>query len=104
MQRLITTTCLFHSQGGVDLTVTELDQNPATFLWGKIRKAFGFGDVSLRGVVDAYDQEVVDLEVRANGFETGVQLLGQAGESQIMVFAGIPFVEDCEILSLALHI
>jgi hypothetical protein len=63
------------------LTVKDVDEAPETYLWGKLKRAFpGFGDVSIRGDVDANDRDTVDLDVRANGFGTAFQVIGQAGE------------------------
>lgn len=68
-------------QGGVELTISDVDVPPATSVWAKLKKTIsGFGDVSVRGDMDASAPESIDLDVRANAFGTSVQLLGQAGE------------------------
>lgn len=67
----------------MELTVKEVDEHPATNVWGKLRKSFaGLGDISVRGDMDANTHDSVDLDVRANGFGTSVQVLGKASKSK----------------------
>lgn len=63
------------------MLVSDVDTAPQTKLWGKIRKTLSFGDVSVRGDVNANAPEEVALDVRANAYGTSVQLSGVAGES-----------------------
>jgi len=66
-------------EGGIDLTVKDVDAPPTTFLWGKIKRFVpGYGDLSLRGELDANSPEIVDLDLRFNGFGTALQLEGRA--------------------------
>ena len=70
----------FHPQGGIELTINDVDVPPATSVWAKLNKVFDQGgEISIRGDVDTSVPDIVDLDVRANGFETSVQLLGQVG-------------------------
>jgi hypothetical protein len=67
------------SQGGVDVTVKDVDVYPTT-VWGKIKKSIvGIADVSARGAVNVDEPETVDLDVRINAFGTAFQLVGHAG-------------------------
>jgi len=64
-------------EGGIDLTVKEVDTPPTTFLWGKIKRFIpGYGDLSARGELDANSPEIIDLDLRFNGFGTAVQVEG----------------------------
>eukprot|EP00934_Nitzschia_sp_Nitz4_P005775 Nitzschia sp. Nitz4//scaffold304_size22322//13444//14659//NITZ4_008572-RA/size22322-snap-gene-0.2-mRNA-1//1//CDS//3329547073//5765//frame0 len=73
-------------EGGVEMTVQEIDQVPATNVWGRLKKSFaGLGEVSVRGAMDANARDTVDLDVRANGFGTAVQVIGQASLNSIAV-------------------
>jgi len=66
-------------EGGVDLTVKDVDAPPTTYLWGKVKRFFpGYGDLSARAELDANSPEVVDLDLRFNGFGTALQLEGRA--------------------------
>ena len=68
------------SQGGIELTVSDVDVPPATSVWAQLKKSFAkLGNISIRGDVDASVPDIVDLDVRANAFGTSVQLLGQVG-------------------------
>lgn len=69
-------------QGGIDLTISDVDEPPATNIWAKLKRTIsGFGDVSIRGDMDANMPDILDLDVRATAYGTSVQLLGQAGKS-----------------------
>lgn len=71
-------------EGGVDVTVTDLDVPPSTSVWAKLKKTIsGVGDVSIRGDMDANAPDVVDLDVRASAYGTDVQLTGQAGKNKL---------------------
>ena len=65
------------------MTITDVDEPPAPSFWGKLKKSIsGLGDVSIRGDVDTSDSDSVDLDIRANGFGTTVQILGRFGECE----------------------
>jgi hypothetical protein len=66
------------AQGGVDVTIKDVDSYPASF-WGKAKKSVGGADISLRGDVDTSDPFTVDLDIRVSAFETAMQLTGKAG-------------------------
>ena len=67
---------------GIDATVTDTDEAPNTYLWGKLKKVFPDygGDVSVRGDVNANDWDIVDLDLRINGMGASLQVIGEAGE------------------------
>lgn len=67
-------------QGGIDLTIKDVEEKPVTGLWGRVKKSIdGFGDVSVRGDVNADSPGDVRLDIRASAFGTAVQLVGKAG-------------------------
>jgi len=87
-------------EGGIDMTVKESDAPPATLLWGKIKRFIpGYGDLSARAELDANSPEVVDVDLRFNGFGTAVQLEGSADASAKTVnFSNAQLVKDVDIL------
>ena len=63
------------------MTVSDVDEAPATFLWGKLKRTIPkFGDLSIKGGMDATAREYVGLDMSANAFGTSVQVLGSAGK------------------------
>ena len=70
------------AQGGVDVTIKDVDSYPASF-WGKVKKSVGGADISVRGNVDTSDLETVDLDVRVSAFGTAMQLTGKAGNLKL---------------------
>lgn len=73
---------LFDVQGGVDLTLTNIKKSPDTYVWGEAKRIFSnnVGAISIRGDMDANEREVIDLDLRVNGFRNaaGLQVLGSA--------------------------
>lgn len=66
--------------GGIEMRIFDVDSPPATSVWAKLKKSFAkVGDISIRGDVNTSVPDNVDLDVRADGFGTSVQLLGQVG-------------------------
>jgi len=66
-------------EGGIDLTVKDVDTPPTTYLWGKVKRFIsGYGDLSARIELDANSPEIVDVDVRFNGFGTAMQVEGRA--------------------------
>ena len=64
------------------MTIKDVEEAPSTGVWGKFKKTIdGFGDVSVRGDVDANSPDSVRLDIRANAFGTAIQVVGQAGMS-----------------------
>jgi len=87
-------------EGGVDLTVKDVDTPPSTFFWGKIKRFIsGYGDVSIRGELDANSPEIIDMDLRFNGFGTAFQLEGQADtKSKNVAFSQAQLVKDIDTL------
>jgi len=73
----------FDVQGGVDSTLTSLRKPPDTYLWGEAKRILPnrAGAVAIRGDMNANEREVIDWDLRANGFRNalGLRLLGCAG-------------------------
>jgi hypothetical protein len=73
------------------MLVSDVDVPPQTNLWGKLKKTLPFGDVSIRGDVNANAPEVVDVDLRATVYGTSLQLLGSAGTYVVDVSFGFGF-------------
>jgi hypothetical protein len=69
-------------------------------LWGKLKRAIpGFGDVSIRGDVNANERDAVALDVRANGFGTALQIVGRAdNESKAVSVSKVQVTKDIDTL------
>jgi hypothetical protein len=65
------------------VTVTDVKQTPAATVWGKLKRAIPEigGVLSVRGEMDANQRDIVDLDIQASGYGTGIQLTGAAGTS-----------------------
>jgi hypothetical protein len=77
-------------QGGVESTLTNLRKPPETYLWGEAKRIFpnhDGGAVAIRGDMNANEPEVVDWDLRVNGFRNavGLRLLGSAGTYNTLV-------------------
>jgi len=85
-------------EGGVDLTVKDMDSPPTTFLWGKLKRFVpGYGDLSARGELDANAPEIIDVDLRFNGFGTAVQLEGRVdANSKTVNFSNAQLVKDVD--------
>jgi hypothetical protein len=72
----------------MDMTISDVKQTPQTFVWGKLQRSFpDFGaTVSVRGEMDANARDMVDLDVQASGFGTGLKVTGSAGGLDIVYF------------------
>jgi formylmethanofuran dehydrogenase subunit C len=70
-----------YPQAGIDVTVTDVKETPAAFVWGKLKRSISdFGVITIRGDMDANARDVVDVDIQASGFfGTGIQILGSAG-------------------------
>ena len=70
-------------QGGIDSTLTNIRKPPDTYAWGEAKRIFlnNTGAVAIRGDMNANEHEVININLRVNGFRNtaGVQLLGSAG-------------------------
>jgi len=86
--------------GGVNMTVKDSDSPPVTFLWGKVKRFLpGYGDLSARAELDANSPEVVDVDLRFNGFGTAVQLEGSAdAKAKTASFSNAQLVKDVDTL------
>jgi len=87
-------------EGGVNMTVKDSDAPPSTFLWGKVKRFFpGYGDLSARAELDANSPEVVDLDLRFNGFGSAIQLEGSAdAKEKTASFSNGQLVKDIDTL------
>ncbi|KAG7339572.1 hypothetical protein IV203_025090 [Nitzschia inconspicua] len=65
-------------QGGLDVTITDVKETPRTFVWGKLKKSFPDVTLSVRGEMDANARDIVDVNIQASGFGTGIQVTGSA--------------------------
>jgi len=85
-------------EGGIDLTVKDVDSPPTTYFWGKIKRFLpGYGDLSARGELDANSPEIIDLDLRFNGFGTALQLEGRADANEKTVnFSNAQLVKDVD--------
>jgi len=85
-------------EGGIDLTVKDVDEPPTTFLWGRIKRFIpGYGEVSARGEFDANDSDNIELDVRFNGFGTALKLEGNANsKSKDVNFANAQLRKDID--------
>jgi hypothetical protein len=70
-------------QGGIDVTITDTKQPPSTLVWGKLKRIFsnvgGGSVITVRGEMDANTRDVVDLDIQASGFGSGIKVTGSAG-------------------------
>ena len=49
-------------------------------VWGKVRALVpGVGVINVRGDMDPSARDVVDLNIQATAFDTGIQVVGVAG-------------------------
>jgi hypothetical protein len=85
------------------MLVSDVDVPPQTNLWGKLKKTLPFGDVSIRGDVNANAPEVVDVDLRATVYGTSLQLLGSAGTYVVDVsFGFVGYLEGGGVAALGL--
>jgi hypothetical protein len=64
----------FSPKGGVETVVTEAN------VWGKLRSLIpGVGVITIRGDMDPNARDVIDLNIQASAFDTGIQIVGSAG-------------------------
>lgn len=76
----------FDVEGGIDITIKDVDQPPITGVWGKFKRSIeGFGDIAVRGDMDPNTPDNVNLDIRANAFGTAIQVVGQAGSDSVSV-------------------
>ena len=75
------------------MTLTDIKKPPETHIWGEVKRIFSsssssnnnknknIGAISIRGDMDANEREVIDLDLRVNGFRNaaGLRVLGSAG-------------------------
>ena len=68
------------------MTLTNIKKSPDTYVWGEAKRIFSnnVGAISIRGDMDANEREVIDLDLRVNGFRNaaGLQVLGSAGTNE----------------------
>eukprot|EP00529_Nitzschia_sp_RCC80_P030903 CAMPEP_0113481298 /NCGR_PEP_ID=MMETSP0014_2-20120614/22337_1 /TAXON_ID=2857 /ORGANISM="Nitzschia sp." /LENGTH=290 /DNA_ID=CAMNT_0000374791 /DNA_START=96 /DNA_END=968 /DNA_ORIENTATION=- /assembly_acc=CAM_ASM_000159 len=63
----------FSPKGGVESVVTQSN------VWGKLRALVpGVGVINVRGDMDPNARDVVDLNIQATAFDTGIQVVGAA--------------------------
>lgn len=57
-----------------------MKETPKTIVWGIMKRVIPkFGVLSIRGDMDANAREVLDLDFRATGYGTSIQMVGSAG-------------------------
>ena len=76
------------------MTVTDVQTPPETRIWGEMKRFFratsngnteaatkSESAISIRGDIDANEREIIDLDLRINGFNNiaGIRVLGSAG-------------------------
>lgn len=61
------------------MTLTDSKKTPLTFVWGKLKRTIpNIGLFSVRGEMDANEREMIDLDIQASGFGTGLKVTGSA--------------------------
>ena len=76
------------------MTAPDVQTPPETHVWGEMKRFFrttsngnteaatkSESAISIRGDMDANDREIIDLDLRINGFNNiaGIRVLGSAG-------------------------